>query len=350
MEYLMILLLIFIAVLFLMQVVFFEITKSKMEKMNNINWFLSLDKPFNYNRVGYMVFLCFICYLISSPAPLFNLEWFIYFVLFLAMGIVADAVVQYAILIYSKKRCRRQIEDAHLLQNELQHFTPNTDFEKDYTLTPQNYDETSILRQYMTPEDHLAVMSVDSGKFASQFKDDTEAMFVVEPYTDTQRVQSQFEDDSSVKVTTLTPTGKMPFKDEKIDIIMCQECNYDKNEIQRVLKKGGYFIVNQHGTENLKEFVRLYMPFQMKGKWDAESCAQTLESIGMRVVDKFEDYGTIRFHSIQSLYQYFTKVSPDFANVNRYQVFYLQALKEMKDHSYFEMTTHQFLVVAQKNF
>ena len=103
MEYLMILLLIFIAVLFLMQVVFFEITKSKMEKMNNINWFLSLDKPFNYNRVGYMVFLCFICYLISSPAPLFSLEWFIYFALFLAMGIVADAVVQYAILIYSKK-------------------------------------------------------------------------------------------------------------------------------------------------------------------------------------------------------------------------------------------------------
>ena len=67
----------------------------------------------------------------------------------------------------------------------------------------------------MTPEDHLAVMSVDSGKFASQFKDDTEAMFVVEPYTDTQRVQSQFEDDSSVKVTTLTPTGKMPFKMKK---------------------------------------------------------------------------------------------------------------------------------------
>ena len=116
------------------------------------------------------------------------------------------------------------------------------------------------------------------------------------------------------------------------------------------LKKGGYFIVNQHGTENLKEFVRLYMPFQMKGSWDAQNCAQTLESIGMRIVDKFEDYGTIRFHSIQAIYQYFTKVSPDFANVNRYQVFYLQALKEIKEHSYFEMTTHQFLVVAQKNF
>ena len=350
MGYLIILLLVFIAVLFLMQLVFFEMTRSKMEKANNINWFLSLDKPFSYNRVGYMIFLCLICYLISSPVEMFTLNWFIYFVLFLAMGIVADAVVQYAIVAYGKKRCRRQIEDARLLHNELQHFSPNAEYENDYTLSPLSYDEKTILRQYSHAEDHLAVMSVDAGHFASQFKNDVEAMFVIEPYTDTQKVQSQFVDDPTVKVTTLTPTGKMPFKDEKIDLVMCQECNYDKNEVFRVLKKGGYFIVNQHGTENLKEFVRLYMPFQMKGKWDGESCAQTLESIGMRVIDKFEDYGTIRFHSIQAIYQYFTKVSPDFANVNRYQVFYLQALKEIKEHSYFEMTTHQFLVVAQKTF
>ncbi|UTY40120.1 class I SAM-dependent methyltransferase [Allocoprobacillus halotolerans] len=350
MEYLIVLLLIFIGILFLMQVVFFEMTRSKMEKANNMNWFLSLDKPFSYNRVGYMVFLCLICYLISSPVELFTLNWFVYFVLFLAMGIVADAVVQYAIMVYSKKRCRRQIEDAHLLQNELQHFSPGAEFENDYTVTLPSYNESEILRRYINPEDHLAVMSVDAGKFASQFKDDTEAMFIIEPYTDTQRVQGQFVDGSSVKVTTLTPTGKMPFKDEKIDTVMCQECNYDKSEILRVLKKGGYFVVNQHGTDNLKEFVRLYMPFQMKGKWDAESCVQTLESIGMRVVDKFEDYGTIRFHSIQAIYQYFTKVSSDFANINRYQMFYLQALKEIKDHSYFEMTTHRFLVVAQKMF
>ena len=326
MEYLIVLLLIFIGVLFLMQLVFFELTRSKMEKANNINWFLSLDKPFSYNRVGYMVFLCLICYFISSP------------------------VVQYAIMVYSKKRCRRQIEDAHLLQNELQHFSPSTQLENDYTLSSPSYHEEDVLRRYIQSQDHLAVMSVDAGKFASQLKGETEAMFVIEPYTDTQRVQNEFIDDPSVKVTTLTPTGKMPFKDEKIDIVMCQKCNYDKSEIFRVLKKGGYFIVNQHGTENLKEFVRLYMPFQMKGSWDAQNCAQTLESIGMRIVDKFEDYGTIRFHSIQAIYQYFTKVSPDFANVNRYQVFYLQALKEIKEHSYFEMTTHQFLVVAQKMY
>ncbi len=350
MEYLIILLLVFIAILFLMQVVFFEITRNKMEKMNNINWFLSLDKPFSYNRVGYMVFICFFCYLISSPAPLFSLSWFIYFVLFLAMGIVADAIVQYAILFYSKKRCRRQIEDAHLLQNELQNFSQNSEAANDYTLSPKSFDETEVLRQYLSAEDHLAILSADAGEFASEFQPVPEAMYVVEPYTDSQFVQSKFPSDSPVKVTTLTPTGKMPFKDEKIDVLMCEKCNYDKNEMNRVLKKGGYFIVDQHGTANLKEFIQLYMPFRMKGSWDAENCAQTLESIGMRIIHKFEDYGTIRFHSIQAIHQYLKKVSPDLANVNKFQVFYLQALKDIKDHQYFEMTTHEFLVVAQKPY
>lgn len=190
MEYLIVLLLIFIGVLFLMQLVFFELTRSKMEKANNINWFLSLDKPFSYNRVGYMVFLCLICYFISSPVELFTLSWFVYFVLFLAMGIVADAVVQYAIMVYSKKRCRRQIEDAHLLQNELQHFSPSAQLENDYTLSSPSYHEEDVLRRYIQSQDHLAVMSVDAGKFASQLKGETEAMFVIEPYTDTQRVQN----------------------------------------------------------------------------------------------------------------------------------------------------------------
>lgn len=350
MGYLIILLAVFISILLIMQILFFEITRNKMEKMNNINWYLSLDKPFSYNRVGYMVFICFLCYLISSPENMFSVTWFIYFILFLAMGIVADAVVQYLVLIYSKKRCRRQIEDAHLLKNELQHISQNAAAEHDYTESEKKYDESTVLRQYMDLQDHMAILSADAGEFASHFAPLPLATFVVEPYADVQKVQSKFPIDSSIKATTLTPSGQMPFKDEKMDIIMCEKCNYDKNEIFRVLKKGGYFIVNQHGTANLKEFVQFYMPFRMKGSWDAANCAQTLESIGMKIIDKFEDYGTIRFHSIQAIHQYFRKVSPDLANINKYQVFYLQALKDIRDHQYFEITTHCFLVVAQKTF
>lgn len=348
MEYLLILLGSFIGMLFLMQLVFFEITRSKMAKAENVNWFLSLDKPFSYNRVGYMLFICFICYLISTPEEMFSTAWFIYFILFLAMGIVADAVVQYLILFYSKKRCHKDIENAKLLKNELLDIAQRSFNEVgSYDESSVQYDEESVLRNYLQPEDHLAFLSVDNGEFARKFQPLPAATFVVEPYADTKDIEPLFAG-VPIKLTTLTPTGQMPFKDGKIDIVMCENSNYDKLEIERVLKPGGYFLVNQNGTANLKEFVQLYMPFRMKGSWDAYSCAETLESIGLRIVDKFEDYGTIRFHSIPAMLNYFKKVSPDVANINKYQVFYLKALKAIKEHHYFEMTTHKFLVVAQK--
>ena len=51
MGYIIILLLTFIGMLLLMQLIFFELSRSKMKKENNMNWFLSLDRSFQYNRV-----------------------------------------------------------------------------------------------------------------------------------------------------------------------------------------------------------------------------------------------------------------------------------------------------------
>ena len=347
MEYLFILLASFIGVLFLMQLVFFEITRNKMSKENNMNWFLSLKKPFNYHRVGYMFFICFICYLISSPEPIFSMSWIIYFVLFLAMGIVSDAIVQYLILVYSKKRCQKDIENATLLKNELLEIAETMTMDESWIESPRQYDEEIILSKYVQPTDHVSFLSVDQGELAKNFKPLPEATFIIEPYSDITSVQNKFAD-MPVKVLKYTPSGQMPFKDEKMDVVMCQYSNYDKLEIQRVLKPGGYFVVNQNGTANLKEFLHIYMPFRMKGSWDAYACAGTLESIGMRIVEKIDDYGTLRFHIIQAIHSYFKKYSPDIADINKYQIFYLKALKEIKEKSFYEMTTHRFLVVAQK--
>ena len=140
----------------------------------------------------------------------------------------------------------------------------------------------------------------------------------------------------------------MPFKDEKIDVVMCQYSNYDKNEMKRVLKPGGYFIVHQNGTTNYKEFLELYMPFRMKGSWDCYACSTTLEDIGMQVVEKYEDYGTITFHDIQSVRNYFYNHSRELSDVNKFYAFYMNALLDIREKGSFELSTHNFLVVAKK--
>lgn len=346
-EYIIILFVAFVAIMLLTQIIFFEISRSKMVKANNLNWFLSLDKPFHYNRTGYMVFICIICYLISSPEDMFTMAWFIYFIIFLALAVIADAIVQYLTLFYGKKRCHNEIENAKLLQNELIEISQTMEEDLLYDETPPQYDEKNILSQYVDPTSHLAFLTVDGGEYVKKYEHFTEATFVVEPYGDIEKTKANLAD-LPVKVTKLTPAGQMPFKDEKIDVIMCMNSNYNKHEIHRVLKPGGYFVVNQNGTANYKEFLQMYMPFGMKGSWDAYSCAQTLEEIGMRIIDKFEDYGTIRFRSIQALHSYFKKVSPDLADLNKYQMFYLNALKAIKENHFYELTTHKFLIVAQK--
>ena len=346
MEYIIILFISFVAIMLLTQIIFFEISRSKMLKSQNYNWFLAFDKPFSYNRTGYMIFICLICYFISSPEDMFSVTWFVYFALFLALGVIADIIVQYVTLIYAKKRCHQQIEDAHLLKNELIQISQSMNGDYSYEETTPQYDIKNVLDRYIDQSSHLAYLSIDGGEFVKEYNHYTEATFVVEPYGDIENVKSKFID-LPVKVTKLTPGGQMPFKDNKMDIVVCMKSNYNKNEIQRVLKPGGYFIVNKNGTANYKEFLQMYMPFGMKGSWDAYSCAQTLEDIGMRIVDKFEDYGTIRFRSVQAIHSYFKRVSPDLADINKYQMFYLNALKSIKEKSFYEITTHHFLIVAQ---
>ncbi len=348
MEYLFVLLLMFIVMLFVMQIFFFEMARRKMKRIKNVNWFLSLNRPFAYTRVKYMIFVCVLCYLFSGIGNLSMVEWLLYMVLFVAIGIVADAIVQYLTMQYSKIRCRKEIQEAVLLENELLELTQTMYDDEEYEISPLQYNETQILKQYLQPQDHLAIMSIDQGTYADSLDSLPEATFVVEPYGDINPVKEKFAE-KQVKVTQLTPSGQLPFKDNKMDIIMCEYCNYDKFEIERTLKNQGYFIVNQKGTTDLKEFYQFYLPFGMKGSWDSYACSTTLQDIGMKVIDKIDDYGTLRFHTIQSIHTYFKKFAPDFANINKYKVFYLNALKDIKEKSFCELSTHRFYVVAQKN-
>lgn len=345
--YILMLILTFVILMFLSQIIFFEISRNKMKKANNMSWYLSLNKPYSYNRFGYMIFICSVCYLISGPENLFSLDGLVYFVIFLAVGIIADAVVQYLIIVYGKLRCRYEISEATFLQKQLIEISEKMVESHDYEESFPQYDEKEIFNEYFTPESHIAHMAIDEGEFVRKLDKYSEATFVVATYGNVDRTKAVLAD-KPVQVTKLTPSGQLPFKDEKMDIVMCMNSTYDKDEVKRVLKQNGIYIVSQNGTGNFKEVLQMYVPFGIKGTWDAYACGQTLENIGMRVLKKFEDYGTVRFRSIQAIHTYFKNVSPDLANINKYQMFYMNALKSIMDKSYYEVTTHRFLVIAQK--
>lgn len=337
----------FVVVMLATQIILFEITRNKAKKQNNAVWYLSLDKSFHYNRVGTMLFICAICYTITGNQSIFTLTGILHFLLLLAMTVVADMIVHYLTIRYGKVRCKKEIAFAKELKAEVIEFQQNPYEEAIYETSAKQYDEKEILKKYVEPSSHLAYLSIDGGKFVRECNLFPEATFDVEPFGDIEAIKSSLED-LPVQVTKLTPSRQMPFKDERMDVVMCQYSNYEKHEIKRVLKNGGYFIVNQNGTTNLKELFTMYMPFKMKGVWDAFSCVGTLEEAEMKVVEKYEEYGTLRFPTLASLYTYFKNNAGDFADMTKYQMFYIQALKSIKEKGYFELSTHRFLVVAQR--
>lgn len=335
----------FVCILLIFQIGFFEVNLKNVKKTNNIMWYLSLDKHFHYNRTKYMAFICFVSYMMFGNQPLFSMDWFLYFVLFLGIGIIADAVVQYLTLEYGKIRCKQNILKAKELESEVLKLTDIEDV-VDYYRPERKIDEVETLRRYVQPEHHLAILSVDHGEFACQFNPLPAVTYDVEPYSDIEKIKERIGD-LPIKPTTLTQAQQMPFKDDRMDIVMNQLCNYDKTEIKRVLKPGGYFILHQNGTGNYKEIIDMYVPFRMKGEWVLDSCVPTLESVGFKIIEEIEDHNYIQFSTLEGMYSYFKKYAPDFCNVVKYKAFYMAVLNSIKEEGSYRLSTYDFLVVAQ---
>ena len=348
MDYIISTVVLFLFAMLITQIILFEMTKSKAKKENNVLWYLSLDKPFQYNRFKMMTYIvAFVYIFVGDNKSIFTLQGLLYFLLLLAMVIVADMTTHYLMIKYGKVVCKKEIALAKELKSEVETFEQNVYEDENYEVPVKQYDEKEILKKYVEPTSHLAYLSVDGGKFVRECNLFTEATFDVEPFGDIEAIRTSLED-LPVQVTKLTPSKQMPFKDERMDVVMCQYSNYEKHEVKRVLKNGGYFVVNQNGTSNLKELFKMYMPFRVKGVWDAFACCGTLEEAEMKIVEKYEEHGTLKFPTLASLYTYFKCNAQDFSDVKKYQLFYIQALKQIKETGWFELTTHRFLVVAQK--
>ena len=83
------------------------------------------------------------------------------------------------------------------------------------------------------------------------------------------------------------------------------------------------------------------------GDWYPVPSKNTLDTFGFKIIEGIEDHNYIQFRSIEGIYSYFKKVSPDLCDVVRYKGFYMSALKQIKENHVYRLSTYDFLVVAQ---
>ena len=329
MEYYIVLLVFYAITLIFLRLVFAEIEGRQARKMSNVRYFLRYHSKFVYRNQFSIIFVAFLCYMIVSVEKAFSTMWFLQLLGFIAVGVISDALSQIVYYYYINFRFKKDIVESEELKNEIEQAVLNQGEELMQQTIP-SYEPHRIIEDYLNEENHLAVISVDGGNFTSQARETLE--------------------EKGVKVTTFTSQGKMPFKDEKLDVVVNELSNYDKFEMYRILKPGGYLVVDQLGSDNYKEIINMFIPFKLKGQWNKEACQSTLTEIGFDIVDSYEDVGHIRFHSLSAVLAFMKSISPE--RVEKYEQFmnfYADVLKKIKKNQFYEITTHKFMVIARKN-
>lgn len=335
----------FMLLLLIMKLSFAEVEGRQARKNHNIKYFMKYAEKYTYQKQTSIILVSALCYLMVSLREIFSTIWFLELLGFVAGGVVANTVAQVCYHYFIHFRFKKDIKEAIDLKKEVE-LAVQEQGEQLMQQSIPNYDTHAITQEYLQDDQHVAIVSVDGGEFISQFQHLPPITYAVE--LNTAKAKERLED-KPVKVTSLTSQGKMPFKDEKIDVVINEMCNYDKFEMYRILKPNGYLIVDQVGSENYKEIINMFIPFRVKGKWDKDACQTTLKDIGFDLIKGFEDIGHIRFDSLAALLSFVKSISPE--RVEKYEQFinfYADALIKIKQKGFFELTTHRFLVIARK--
>ena len=324
--------------------VFCELEGRTARKKGLLSWYLKLSKPFKYVRTRSIILMSIFCYMIVSVQSIFTIEWLIELVGFVAVGVIFDGISQFVGYYFNKIRFKKDIRNALVTKDEINRAIELPDNDLVQQSMPI-YSSQEIVSKYLNEQTHLAAISLDGGEYISSFEKLPPITYAVEAQFEKaeEKLSSQ-----NIKVTRLTSEGKLPFKDERLDVVVNELANYDKYDLYRVVKPGGYILVNQLGSDNYRELINTFLPFRLHGRWDLESGSRTLSEIGLEIVDGVEEHGYVRFNSLTSFIHFMKEITHVDISQDRFVNFYGHVLKQIKEKKYYELTTHRFMVVARK--
>jgi len=112
-----------------------------------------------------------------------------------------------------------------------------------------------------------------------------------------------------VKVFAIDESGEIPFSDEEFDLLLNRHSAYDEREVFRVLTKGGRFLTQQVGGDNLRDLIREFNVEPQFKDWTLGVAKQRLEEAGFKITQAEDWSGKVEFNDVGALV-YFLKSIP----------------------------------------
>lgn len=145
---------------------------------------------------------------------------------------------------------------------------------------------------------------------------------------------------------------ELPFEDEVFDIVLNRHESFDISEVNRILKKGGYFISQQIGGENDVDLSkRLIKNFKPEfPNHNLKNTIRSLNDCGFEILDSEESFTPIVFYDVGALVYFAKIIEWEFPNFSVESSFdeLCKFQNEIEELGYIQATEHRFFVVARK--
>lgn len=214
------------------------------------------------------------------------------------------------------------------------------------------WDLRAVVRAFLRDDMALLDMDTGGGEFLLSLGHPHGRTAATEGYGPNVALCRQRLEPLGIELKEMTDCGRMPFEDERFDLVLNRHGSYCVSEVRRVLKKGGVFLTQQVGEDNDRELVELLLPGTPKpfpGQNLREQRAR-FEAAGFSVLRAEECFRPIRFYDIGALVWFARIIEWEFPGFSVEACFdrLLKAQTILEEKGVVEGSVHRYLLAAQK--
>jgi SAM-dependent methyltransferase len=217
---------------------------------------------------------------------------------------------------------------------------------------PPSWDYRAIVMERIKSAHALLDLDTGGGEFLSSLQPLPPGTCATEGYPPNVPIAAARLDPFGVKVFNTHAAVRLPFEESAFDIVINRHGGILAPEIARVLKTGGRFITQQVGDRNcilLNEALQNIPDFTFS-EWSLERAAKQLETGGLRILERKEEFPTAEFKDIGAVVYYLKAISwqvSDFS-IDKYYDRLAEIQQTIQEKGAFVVSEHRFLIEAEK--
>ncbi len=239
-----------------------------------------------------------------------------------------------------------------------EHDKPFTGWDFSYLTTSGRMQESatawnyrSLVEGYMSKADSLLDMGTGGGEFLCSLQNLPDKIFATEGYEPNLEIASKNLKKINASVKFIDRDNKIPWPDEKFDLVINRHEEFDPSEVYRVLKPGRFFLTQQvSGINDLNLNTWLGADLPPYLDWSLSKALEMLLKSGFTILDQQESLGYTRFFDVGAIC-YYLKCIPwqieDFT-IEKYQDKLMMLHEYLQKNGFIDLINHRFLVIARK--